>query len=86
MYGELQVLSALVPTRKLYFLRFVQQIEAGSWAIVDVSYDVPNQESQFSSWSKAHKLPSGCLIQKMPNGYSKVCLISNVCIYIVVFY
>ncbi|KAH6770522.1 homeodomain GLABROUS 11 [Perilla frutescens var. hirtella] len=73
MYGELQVLSALVPTRKLYFLRFVQQIEAGSWAIVDVSYDVPNQDNQFSSSScKAHRLPSGCLIQEMPNGYSKV--------------
>ncbi|KAG6404280.1 hypothetical protein SASPL_136526 [Salvia splendens] len=78
MYGELQVLSALVPTRKLYFLRFVQQIEAGSWAIVDVSYDIPNQESQFlSSSCKAHKLPSGCLIQKMPNGYSKVTWIEH---------
>ncbi|XP_057804143.1 homeobox-leucine zipper protein HDG11-like [Salvia miltiorrhiza] len=79
MYGELQVLSALVPTRKLYFLRFVQQIEAGSWAIVDVSYDIPNQDTQFSSSSscKAHKLPSGCLIQKMPNGYSKVTWIEH---------
>lgn len=72
MYGELQVLSALVPTRKLYFLRFVQQIEAGSWAIVDVSYDVPNQDNSFSSSCKAHRLASGCLIQEMPNGYSKV--------------
>lgn len=72
MYGELQVLSALVPTRKLYFIRFVQQIEAGSWAVVDVSYDIPNQESQFSTSCKVHKLPSGCLIQEMPNGYSKV--------------
>ncbi|KAL0421700.1 UNVERIFIED_CONTAM: Homeobox-leucine zipper protein HDG11 [Sesamum latifolium] len=72
MYEELQVLSALVPTRQLYFLRFCQQIEQGSWAIVDVSYDIPHQESQFSSSSKAYRLPSGCLIQDMPNGYSKV--------------
>lgn len=72
MYGELQVLSALVPTRKLYFLRFVQQIEAGSWVIADVSYDIPNQDSQFSPSCRAHLLPSGCLIQEMPNGYSKV--------------
>ncbi|KAK4402513.1 Homeobox-leucine zipper protein HDG11 [Sesamum angolense] len=72
MYEELQVLSALVPTRQLYFLRFCQQIEQGSWAIVDVSYDIPHQESQFSSSCKAYRLPSGCLIQDMPNGYSKV--------------
>ncbi|KAI3464189.1 hypothetical protein Pfo_020852 [Paulownia fortunei] len=72
MYEELQVLSALVPTRQFYFLRFCQQIEQGSWAIVDISYDIPHQESQFSSSCKAHRLPSGCLIQDMPNGYSKV--------------
>ncbi|KAL0318663.1 UNVERIFIED_CONTAM: Homeobox-leucine zipper protein HDG11 [Sesamum angustifolium] len=72
MYEELQVLSALVPMRQLYFLRFCQQIEQGSWAIVDVSYDIPHQGSQFSSPCKAHRLPSGCLIQEMPNGYSKV--------------
>ncbi|KAK4428167.1 Homeobox-leucine zipper protein HDG11 [Sesamum alatum] len=72
MYEELQVLSGLVPTRQLYFLRFCQQIEQGSWAIVDVSYDVPHQGSHFSSLFKAHRLPSGCLIQEMPNGYSKV--------------
>lgn len=77
MYEELQVLSALVPTRQLYFLRLVQQIEAGSWAIVDVSYDIPHQESQFSSSCKAQRLPSGCLIQEMPNGYSKVVRINE---------
>ncbi|XP_073152792.1 homeobox-leucine zipper protein HDG11-like isoform X2 [Henckelia pumila] len=72
MYEELQVLTALLPIRQLYFLRFCQQIEQGTWAIVDVSYDLPQEESQFSSSCKAHKLPSGCLIQEMPNGYSKV--------------
>ncbi|KAL3835296.1 hypothetical protein ACJIZ3_010032 [Penstemon smallii] len=72
MYEELQVLSALVPTRQFYFLRFCQQIEQGSWVIVDVSYDIPNQESHFTSSSKSHRLPSGCLIQDMPNGYSKI--------------
>lgn len=75
MYEELQVLTALVPTRQFYFLRLCQQIEQGSWAIVDVSYEIPHQESQFSSPCKAHRLPSGCLIQEMPNGYSKVVMI-----------
>lgn len=72
MYEELQVLSPLVPTRQIYFLRFCQQIEQGAWVIVDVSYDLPHQEKQFASSSKAHRLPSGCLIQDMANGYSKV--------------
>ncbi|KAL3630576.1 Homeobox-leucine zipper protein hdg12 [Castilleja foliolosa] len=30
------------------------------------------QDHQFSSACKAHRLPSECLIQDMPNGYSKV--------------
>ncbi|KAH0688110.1 hypothetical protein KY284_018663 [Solanum tuberosum] len=78
MYEELQVLSPLVPTRQLCFLRFCQRIEQGSWAIVDVSYDI-TQENQFSSTScKVHRLPSGCLIQDMPNGYSKVTWVEHV--------
>ncbi|XP_022889938.1 homeobox-leucine zipper protein HDG11-like [Olea europaea var. sylvestris] len=77
MYEELQVLSPLVPTRQIYFLRFCQQIEQGAWVIVDVSYDLPHQEKQFASSSKAHRLPSGCLIQDMPNGYSKVTWVEN---------
>ena len=73
MYEELQVLSPLVPTRQLYLLRFCQQIEQGLWAIVNVSYDLPQEISQLSSLqARCHKLPSGCLIQDIPNGYSKV--------------
>lgn len=78
MCEELQVLSPLVPTRQLCFLRFCQQIEQGSWAIVDVSYDI-TQENQYSSTScKVHRLPSGCVIQDMPNGYSKVTWVEHV--------
>lgn len=72
MYEEMQVLSPLVPTRQFYFLRFCQQIEQGSWAIVDVSYDIPQDNYQSPSSCKVHRLPSGCLIQDMPNGYSNV--------------
>ena len=71
MYGELALLSPLVPTREFYFLRYCQQIEQGSWAIVDVSYDFP-QDHQFAPQFRSHRFPSGCLIQDMPNGYSKV--------------
>lgn len=68
IYEELQVLSPVVPTREFYVLRYCQQIEQGSWAVVNVSYDSP----QFSSQCQSHRFPSGCLIQDLPNGYSKV--------------
>ncbi|XP_050219867.1 homeobox-leucine zipper protein HDG11 [Mercurialis annua] len=74
MYEELQVLSPLVPTRELYILRYCQQIEQGLWAIVNVSYDI----QQFASQCPCHRLPSGCLIQDMPNGYSKVTWVEHV--------
>ncbi|KAF5734068.1 homeobox-leucine zipper protein HDG11-like [Tripterygium wilfordii] len=74
MYEELQVLSPLVPTREFYVLRHCQQIEQGLWAIVNVSYDFP----QLASQCRSYKLPSGCLIQDMPNGYSKVTWVEHV--------
>ncbi|KAL4347679.1 hypothetical protein GQ457_17G026850 [Hibiscus cannabinus] len=74
MYEELQVLSPLVPTREFYVLRYCQQIEQGLWAIVNVSYDLP----QFAAQCRSHRLPSGCLIQDMPNGYSKVTWLEHV--------
>lgn len=73
MYEELQVLSPLVPTRQLYLLRLVQEIKQGAWAVVNVSYDLPQYNAYPHSRFKVTCLPSGCLIQDMPNGYSKVC-------------
>ncbi|KAF7822028.1 homeobox-leucine zipper protein HDG11-like [Senna tora] len=77
MYGEFQLLSHLVPTREFYFVRYCQQIEQGLWAIVDVSYEFP-QENQFAPQCRSHRLPSGCLIQDLPNGYSKVTWVEHV--------
>ncbi|XVE57206.1 hypothetical protein DITRI_Ditri04bG0072900 [Diplodiscus trichospermus] len=74
MYEELQVLSPFVPTREFYILRYCRQIDQGLWAIVNVSYDFP----QISSQCQSHRLPSGCLIQDMPNGYSKVTWVEHV--------
>lgn len=71
MYEELQVLSPVVSTREFFFLRYCQQIEQGLWVIGDVSVDL-SRESQFSSSSRSRRLPSGCLIQEVPDGYSKV--------------
>ena len=73
MYEQLHILSPLVPSREFYFLRHCQQIERGSWVIVDVSYDLSKESSSPRCW----RLPSGCIIQDMPNGSSKVRNIHN---------
>ncbi|CAM9003522.1 unnamed protein product [Rhodiola kirilowii] len=73
MQTEFQFLSPLVPTRELYFLRYCQQdAEEGTWVIVD--FPIDNFQNNFQS---AHlpvykRRPSGCVIQDMPNGYSRV--------------
>ncbi|WOL14194.1 homeobox-leucine zipper protein ROC8-like [Canna indica] len=71
MYEELQVLSPVVPTREFFFLRCCQQIEQGVWVVADVSVDYP-RESHLAPSSTPRKLPSGCLIEEMADGYSKV--------------
>ncbi|KAM7277711.1 hypothetical protein ACFE04_004845 [Oxalis oulophora] len=74
MYEELQVLSPLVSTREFYIIRYCQQIEQGLWAIVNVSHEIPQVDQQH----RCHRLPSGCLIQDMPNGYSKVTWVEHI--------
>lgn len=71
------MLSPLVATREFYFLRYCQQIEPSLWAVVDVSYDFP-RDNQFSSPCQCHRLPSGCLIRDVPNGYSEVSQLNSV--------
>ncbi|GMH09189.1 hypothetical protein Nepgr_011029 [Nepenthes gracilis] len=72
MYAELQALSPLVPTREIHFLRYCQQnVEEGAWAIVDFPVDGFHGTLQHS-FLKYRRRPSGCIIQDMPNGYSKV--------------
>ncbi|KAA8522012.1 hypothetical protein F0562_012674 [Nyssa sinensis] len=72
MSAELQVLSPLVPTREAHFLRYCQQnVEEGTWAIVDFPLD--NSHGNFQPpFPRYNRRPSGCIIQDMPNGYSRV--------------
>lgn len=73
MHAELQVLSPLVPTREAHFLRYCQQnAEEGTWAIVDFPIDSFHNNFQ-PSFPRYRRRPSGCIIQDMPNGYSRVC-------------
>lgn len=69
MNAELQILSPLVPVREVSFLRFCKQHAVGVWAVVDVSIDTIKESTTFVT---CRRLPSGCVVQDMPNGYSKV--------------
>ncbi|XP_019423575.1 PREDICTED: homeobox-leucine zipper protein HDG5-like isoform X2 [Lupinus angustifolius] len=72
MYAELQVLSPLVSTRETHFLRYCQQnAEQGTWAIVDFPID-SFHENIHPSYPRYCRRCSGCVIQDMPNGYSRV--------------
>ncbi|XP_076938096.1 homeobox-leucine zipper protein HDG5-like [Bidens hawaiensis] len=72
MYAELQMLSPLVPTREIYFLRYcARNPDDGSWTIVDFPLDSFHETCQ-PSRTRYTRFPSGCIIQDMPNGYSRV--------------
>ena len=68
MSAEFQVPSPLVPTRENYFVRYCKQQGDGVWAVADVSLDTLRP----CSMPRTRRRPSGCLIQQLPNGYSKV--------------
>ncbi|KAJ0247167.1 Homeobox-leucine zipper protein PROTODERMAL FACTOR 2 [Hirschfeldia incana] len=68
MTAEFQVPSPLVPTRENYFVRYCKQHSDSTWAVVDVSLD----SLRPSQITRSRRRPSGCLIQELQNGYSKV--------------
>ncbi|XP_022988693.1 homeobox-leucine zipper protein HDG2-like [Cucurbita maxima] len=74
MASELQVPSPLVPTRESYFVRYCKQHGEGTWAVVDVSLDNLRPAPAL----RCRRRPSGCLIQEMPHGYSKVTWVEHV--------
>lgn len=73
MRAELQVLSPLVPIREVNFLRYCKEHAQGVWAVVDVSVEpITGGSPGLHPSVSCRRLPSGCLVQDMPNGYSKV--------------
>ncbi|CAF1823268.1 hypothetical protein Bca4012_029773 [Brassica carinata] len=74
MTAEFQVLSPLVSSRECYFVRYCKQHGEGLWGVVDISIDhlIPNLEP------KCRRRPSGCLIQDMPNRFSRVTWVEHV--------
>ncbi|MCO5577087.1 hypothetical protein L7F22_030909 [Adiantum nelumboides] len=70
LYAEFHVPSPLVPTRENYFLRYSKRVEH-LWVVVDVSIDSLRGNPPPSAL-RCRRRPSGCLIEEMPSGYSKV--------------
>ncbi|KAJ7963018.1 Homeobox leucine zipper protein [Quillaja saponaria] len=71
MFAELQMLTPMVPTREVYFVRYCKQLNAEQWAIVDVSIDKV-EDNIDASLVKCRKRPSGCIIEDKSNGHCKV--------------
>lgn len=67
------MLTPMVPTREVYFVRYCKQLSAEQWAIVDVSIDKV-EENIDASLVKCRKRPSGCIIEDKSNGHCKVLL------------
>ncbi|KAM0047352.1 putative transcription factor & lipid binding HD-SAD family [Helianthus debilis subsp. tardiflorus] len=70
MQAEIQLVTPLVHARQVRFLRFCRQHAEGVWAVVDVSVDAGREGA-------TRRLPSGCIIHDMPNGFSKVMWIEH---------
>ncbi|XP_049410461.1 homeobox-leucine zipper protein ANTHOCYANINLESS 2-like [Solanum stenotomum] len=74
---ELQMISDLVSVREITFLRYCHQYAKDIWVIVDVSVDIINKGAQQCEIRNCLRLPSGCVVQDLLNGYSKVTWIEH---------
>ncbi|KAF8025594.1 hypothetical protein BT93_F2435 [Corymbia citriodora subsp. variegata] len=71
MFAELQMLTPMVPTREVYFVRYCKQLSAEQWALVDVSIEKV-EDNIDASLVKCRKRPSGCIVEDKSNGHCKV--------------
>ncbi|MCO5587915.1 hypothetical protein L7F22_041867 [Adiantum nelumboides] len=76
MYSEFQLPTPLVPTRENYFLRYSKRVDH-LWVVVDVSIDSLRGNPP-PSLLRCRRRPSGCVIEEMPSGYSKVTWVEHV--------
>ncbi|KAG5587439.1 hypothetical protein H5410_047873 [Solanum commersonii] len=65
---------------RFFFIRCCRQFDPTTWIMMDVSYDLFN-EIQSGVHSYSWKFPSGCAIQDMGNGQSKVTWVEHVQVY-----
>ncbi|GAU44802.1 hypothetical protein TSUD_291950 [Trifolium subterraneum] len=72
MHAEIQLPSPFVPVRQYSFLRFCKQHAEGVWVVADVSVDLGRNGPNGNSYMSSKKLPSGCILQDLPNGLCKI--------------
>ncbi|KAF8016346.1 hypothetical protein BT93_H1756 [Corymbia citriodora subsp. variegata] len=73
MSAEFHMPTALVPARSVSFARYCKQLDRDLWGVVDFSL-----ECMFNCAIRNYqRRPSGCLIQQLPNGSSKVTWLEN---------
>uniref|UniRef100_A0A6M2EBS0 Uncharacterized protein n=1 Tax=Populus davidiana TaxID=266767 RepID=A0A6M2EBS0_9ROSI len=72
IHAEFQVISPFVPVRQVKFLRLCKQLAEGVWAVADVSVDGNQENLNAQTPVTCRRLPSGCIIQDMNNGYCKI--------------
>lgn len=77
MQAEFQIPSPMVPVRNMKFIRFCKQHGEDTWAVVDISVDNLLHGITGNAPVNCRRLPSGCILQDMPNGYSKVTWIEH---------
>ncbi|KZV41111.1 hypothetical protein F511_09307 [Dorcoceras hygrometricum] len=79
MYGKMHVLSPLVAPREFVFIRYCRQLNSSTWIMVDVSYQFIKQlKDAEAAPTYSRKLPSGCMIEDISNGKSKITWIEHV--------
>jgi homeobox-leucine zipper protein len=66
------VQTPCLPNRNVKFLRFSKMMEERKWAVVDVSVDLYQQGSNGTNCTGYRLLPSGCILEGMSGGFSKV--------------
>lgn len=66
------MVTPMVGSREVYFVRYCKKLKEEEWAIVDVSIDKVQDSSLEASLLKCRKRPSGCIIQDTCNGHCKV--------------
>ncbi|XP_045810380.1 homeobox-leucine zipper protein ROC6-like [Trifolium pratense] len=77
MHAEIQLPSPFVPVRQYRFLRFCKQHAEGVWAVVDASIDFGRNGPNGNPYMSSKKLPSGCILQDMSNGFCKITYVDH---------
>ncbi|GAB2277678.1 hypothetical protein Dimus_012383 [Dionaea muscipula] len=74
---RMHFLSPLISPREFSVLRYCKQTDTGVWVLMETSYDCVNGREAIPG-SCSWKHPSGCMIEDLSNGLSKVTWVERV--------